>query len=478
MNIFDAAVQTPKAEFEDNLSVWEQIDNFVRGAKWVKSQGTDYLPMPNPLDKSKKNLTRYEQYKTRALYMNATGRTLDAMVGMVFSKPPTIELPTDLEYLNTDADGNGLNLDQHIQGTLSEDCKKGRVGILVDFPKVEGQVTALDKQNGVRPYMAMYTAQNIINWRAKNYGAVNKLCLVVLREEQDLYNGVYESNLSYLYRVLWLDDEGYYNQAVMNVLTDSKTKKQIVTNEMSYQPTDANGNRFTEIPFRFIGSKNNDYEIDTAPLYDISEVNKTHYQNSADNQESSFLVGQPTLVIYTSKTEEELSQCNNGTGIQFGSRSGLILEEGDRAELLQASPNNLPKENMKDAESMMAQLGARLIFSGQQQTAEAARINYGAETAQLTTIVRNVESGYQDCIRWCSMFSTGNENPDFTIELNDNFFHEKMTAQELTAWLQLYQGAAISIDELLDKLRRSGEITESVSNQDIIEKLDTAEPSV
>ena len=133
---------------------------------------------------------------------------------------------------------------------------------------------------------------------------------------------------------------------------------------------------------------------------------------------------------------------------------------------------------MKDAEAMMAQLGARLIFSGQQQTAEAARINYGAETAQLTTIVRNVESGYQDCIRWCSMFANGNENPDFVIELNDNFFHEKLTAQDITAWLSMYQQGVIGIEQFLDKLRASGEIDETVTNQDIIEQSENQEPSV
>jgi hypothetical protein len=377
----------------------------------------------------------------------------------------------------TDADGNNLNLTQHAHATVEDVCAKGRYGILVDFPNVDGPISVRDRLNGVRPYMASYTAQNIINWRARKYGAINKLCLVVLREQQEVLNGLYQANLTDLYRVLWLDDEGYYNQATFNVTQNTKGKYE-VSNEMEYQPRDANGNRFTEIPFRFIGSKDNDYTIDQPPLYDISEINLSHYRNSADNEESSFLVGQPTLNVFTSKTADELGQCNNGDGIRFGSRTANVLEQEDRVELVQAKENNLPKDNMEKKESMMAQLGARLVFSGQQQTAEAARINYGAETSQLNTIVSNVNAAYQDCIKWCSMFSNGNAEPEFYFELNDDFFHEKLTAQEMVAWMNGVQGGLISIDDFINKMRRSGEIADSRTNEDVKDDLETQEPSV
>ena len=477
MSVFDISVSIPRAEYDEYLQVWDQVDDCVRGAKWVKDKTTEYLPMPNPDDKSNANKLRYTAYLIRALYMNATGRTLDAMVGMVFSKPPQIVLPPDLEYLLTDADGNNLNLIQHAHATTEEVCSKGRYGILVDFPSVDGGVSVRDKMNGVRPYMASYTAQNIINWRVKKYGAINKLCLVVLREQQEVLNGLYQAELSDSYRVLWLDDEGYYNQATFNVLQNSKGKYE-TSGEMEYQPRDANGNRFTEIPFRFIGSKDNDYSIDQPPLYDISEINLSHYRNSADNEESSYIVGQPTLNVFTSKTADELEQCNNGSGIRFGSRSANVLEQEDRVELIQAKENNLPKENMKDKEAQMAQLGARLVFSGQQQTAEAARINYGAETSQLNTIVSNVNAAYHDCIKWCSMFSNGNPDIEFEFELNDDFFHEKLTAQEMVAWMNGVQGGLISIDDFINKMRRSGEIADSRTNEDVKDDLETQEPSV
>lgn len=477
MSIFDISVSVPRYEYAEYLSVWDQVDDCIKGQKWVKDKETDYLPQPNADDKSNANKLRYQQYLFRALYMNATGRTLDAMVGMVFVKPPKIELPTDLEYLLTDADGNGLNLVQHAHGTVEEVSGKGRYGILVDFPSVDGTITAVDRNNGARPYMVGYTAQNIINWRVRKVGAVNKLCMVVLREQQETLNGYYQSDIADSYRVLWLDDDGYYNQATFNVVELDGDKSE-TQNQKEFQPTDANGQRLTEIPFRFIGSKDNDYTIDQPPLYDISCINLSHYQNSADNEESSYLVGQPTLNVFTSKTSDELAQCNNGCGVQFGSRTANIFEPDDKVELIQAQPNNLPKENMKDKESMMAQLGARLIFSGGNQTAEAARINYGAETAQLSTIVDNVNAAYEDCIRWCSLFSNGNENPEFMFHLNDDFFHERITPQEFTAWVGAVQSGQLPAEDFYNKLRRAGEIEDSRTDQDILDDIDTQEPII
>ena len=51
------------------------------------------------------------------------------------------------------------------------------------------------------------------------------------------------------------------------------------------------------IPFTFIGATNNDHTIDDAPLLPLAELNIGHFRNSADNEESSFVVGQPTLFI-------------------------------------------------------------------------------------------------------------------------------------------------------------------------------------
>lgn len=475
--IYDISVTNEHNDYEEYLSVWDQIDDCVKGEKWVKAKGTEYLPMPNPTDKSKENHLRYEQYLFRALYMNATGRTLAALVGAVFSRPAKIELPSNLEYLETNADGNGLGLDQHSRGSVEENVKKGRHGLLVDYPMTDGQVTAAQRNTGdIRPYIIRYEAQSIINWRVKKIGAVNKICLVVLREKNENQENFYNTELYDNYRVLWLDDDGYYNVATMN-LTTNKNGQVEISQTQEFQPKDANGQLLTEIPFKFVGSKDNNYTIDEPPMYDLSSVNLSHYRNSADNEESSYIVGQPTLVLSTEQSTEALGQ-DNPCGLCIGSRSAIVLGQGDTAVLLQADPNNLPKSNMEQKENMMIQLGARLATPSKTQTAEATRINYGAETSQLSIIVSNENEAYRQCIKWCSMFEDGNADPDFAFELNSNFIFDKMSSQDLTAWMSAVQQGMVGHEDMLNAMRKSSMIDEKRTNQDILDEVETAEPTV
>lgn len=474
MNVFDTSVTETHQDYDDNVDIWDQVDDCIKGEDAVKAKGTDYLPMPNPTDKSAENLLAYNAYKTRACFINFTGDTLDSRVGMVFSKPPKIELPPELEYLLKDTDGNGLDLTQHASGTVSNVSSKGRYGLLVDYPSTDRPVTLAEKrQNNIHPFIVSYTPQNIINWRTKKMGAVNKLCLVVLREQQENIAGLYKTEYLDMYRVLWLDDEGYYNQATMNVVTQNQ--KQTIENEQAYQPRDANGNRLTEIPFKFVGSMNNDQHIDPAPLYRISSVNLAHYRNSADVEDSSYSL-RPTVVINTDMSTKEFEE-RNPCGVRIGSKGLILLDgEGD-AKILETKENQLAVKLMQEKVEQIEKLGGKTTAVGN-QTAEAARINKSSELAIQKSVVKNVNSAYADCIKWCSMFENGNDDPEFIFELNDNFMEATLTAQQLTALNNLLSTGTISQDVMLDNLREAGYIPDNMTNEDIKDAIEVMEPSI
>jgi hypothetical protein len=60
------------------------------------------------------------------------------------------------------------------------------------------------------------------------------------------------------------------------------------------QPKRGDGEAWNYIPFTFVGSVNNDETPDLPPLYDLAVLNVAHYRNSADYEESCYMVGQPT----------------------------------------------------------------------------------------------------------------------------------------------------------------------------------------
>ena len=449
------SVSAKSKEYIKYFPQWQLVRDCVEGSKTVKDAGSAYLPVPNSEDGSEENQKRYRDYKQRANFVNVTGSTKDGLLGMVFRKDPVIELSSQLEYMSDNANGNGLPLSQLVRDICGDVLETGRLGILVDYPAAPDNVTlAVQRALNLQANLLVYKAEDVISWRTEVIGNVSKLSLVVLQEsvEEVEADGFASANKKQ-YRVLRLVN-GTYIQQVYN--EDEEVILQDAYNEAGDQldytvPTNAEGNSWGEIPFVFIGAQNNDETVDKSPLYDIAEVNVAHYRNSADYEESCFLVGQPTPVLTglsVAWVKEVL-----GDKVMLGSRSAVALPANAGALLLQANPNTMPAEAMKAKESQMVRLGARLIEEGStNETAEGARIRYGGQTSKLGTIVGNVEAALKKSLDYAAMFMGGSN--DSKVELNKQFYDSTVDPQTIIAQIQLYDRAIIAKQDLRDNLRK------------------------
>lgn len=413
---------------------------------------------------------RQKEYEEGAICYNFTKRTLSGMVGSVMRKDPEQIIPSQMEYLLTNCDGSGVGLWQHAQDTLMELDSIGRGGLLVDAPNVEVATMAEQNEGLLNPTIAFYTAENIINWRLKRFGSVNRVDMIVLREEYEYTDGTDEFSPNYgeQYRVLDIF-EGKYRQRLYRF--DSKGAMMAANGYVEVFPQ-LGGVPVGIIPFTFIGASNNDSTIDDAPLLPLAELNIGHFRNSADNEESSFVVGQPTLFIAPG---ENMSLQNfveaNPNGVKMGSRTGHNVGAGGNAFLVQADANNLAKENMLNKEQQAVQIGAQLITSSTQETAEAARIKRGADTSVMATIARNVSSAYTDALKWVAgMLNIGDQEIEF--KLNMDFFLTPMTAQDRAAWMADINAGLLPATAYFAALRKAGvtdwtdeQIEEAVANQ-------------
>lgn len=484
MDTINAGVKTLHPEYEININKWSQIDHVISGSQAVKAEGECYLPKPGAaIDKccpsremypndalynaayakwqndKKSNDVRYEQYKNRALFYNLTKRTLDNYIGQVFRKKPERTIPTQLEYIDFDVDGSGNSVDQLAKEQVGQVSRKGRAGILVDIPENLG--SRADQISGrLAPRMAAYKAENIINWKYKTVGASRVLTMVVLREVYEYKIDEFYSQFYYQYRVLRLDDNDLYVQDLYKFTDGDGGEK--TTTEVK-----VSGQRIDYLPFYFMGSENNDFDCDDAPLYDLSEINIKHYQCSADNFESSHVVGQPTIHIDLG-TQQNLDdfQRANPTGVSVGARSGLITQGGGTAQYLQASPNQMPKEDMRDLEIMAVQIGAALIQKSQQETAEAARIKHAADSSVISTIASNVSEAITDALIMCARFLGASED-DIDYQLNTDFETDQMDAQMLQAWMAGKLQGVIPTAYFNNKMRKVGYFPADATDEDI-----------
>ena len=434
------------------------------GLQFNKSQMSKarrYLPMPNAEDQSIENQRRYESYVARAIWYPVTSRTLEGMVGQIFLINPITEVPKQLEPMLKDLDGQGLSFEQSGKRATRYGMGYGRAGLWTDYPITNGAVTQQQQDSGVvKPMIKLIAPWNIVNWSTTSIEGKEVLTKVVIREECDSFPededdfSIYDEEK---YHVLRLDSvTGDYTVQTYDgeKLTTGIQNKANFTPGDVVTPKDAKGQSFKYIPFAFIGSENNDSDVDKPQMYDMAALNVGHYRNSADYEESSHQCGQPTVWV-TGLDEQWLNTVLKGT-ISIGSRGGIPLPPGAQIGLLQADPNTMPLEAMKLKEDQMLAIGAKLVTQKRaQRTATEAVFDASSEGSVLTTVAVNVSSAYEFAFKAAAQFA-GADGSGIKIALNTQFELNKLSPDDVSKVVASWFEGAISFTEMRGVMRKSG----------------------
>ncbi|WP_223504221.1 DUF4055 domain-containing protein [Pseudomonas sp. GL-RE-29] len=449
-----------RQEYAEALPGWRLVKRCVKGAREVRKHDI-YLPMPDPTDKSQENLARYEQLKKRAMFLNVTGRTRADLLGAVFRKTAEVKLPTEVEYLQENASGDGTSLEQLSKKAVGECLDTGRGGFLVDYPKVKAAsgVSSMADAAKQKALIHFYDAESIIDWDEQVIDGVKRLVYVNLQECVSVFDAAQLSREEYKQNRVLLLIDGKYEQRVYKEGSEDFTPS---------NPTDKNGQPFDHIPFSFFGSENNDADIDKSPLEDLADVNILHYGNSATVEEAGFISSQPTLFLTTDISPDEFVKLNPN-GMRIGSRRGYNLGKSGSASLVQAKETQLSLELMRDKQEQMVMIGARIVQQGGgNETAEAARIRYSSDNSILGTVAGNVSEALRRAILDAECFMIGEPNEKDTVFwLNQEFFDQVMDAQSILAQVQLWQQGIIAKKDLRTNLRQAGVLESDRTDEDI-----------
>jgi len=167
-------VHSTHPDYDASLPAWLRARDVFAGEDAVKDAAEKYLPRLDCQDDKE-----YLAYKNRASFFNASARTADGFVGLIFRRDPTFKLPDAgtgvgdalIEFVE-DADMQGTSLTSFSKKLVTEIINVGRSGTLVDWNQKTEQ----------RAYSAAYAAEDIVNWHTERVNGRNVLTLVVLKE--------------------------------------------------------------------------------------------------------------------------------------------------------------------------------------------------------------------------------------------------------------------------------------------------------
>lgn len=432
--------------------IYRMIRAVIGGPATVKAAGSVFLPVPNAQDDSDENMKIYAAYKERAMFLEATGRTLEGYIGQIYYRDAIIKLPAELKTLEESIDGGELTAIQQSKETCNEVLSLGRAGLLTDYPQTEGSVTRAQQLAGeVRPNIILFRTEQIINWRWALIKGKRVLSLLVLEEEYDEEDDGYEAKKSKQWRVFKLVDvEG---RRVLKSHIEREAKGGFETVE-EYYPKDGTGKPWDVIPFSFAGSKNNDPEPDKPPLEGMAHINIGHYRNSAAYEDSIYQVGQPTPWA-SGVTEDWVKDVWKGS-LRLGGNAVIALPKQGACGLLQPDPNTMAKEGMDSKEKQMAALGAKIIENIEvQRTATETSTDTIMENSTLSNVAKNVSAAYLQALQFAARYAKANEKL-IEFELNTDFEVTKLSPQERQQLLTEWQGNGITWTEYRWNIKRAG----------------------
>ena len=447
-------VTQPRKEYMEQLEDVERNRAAVAGERTVKQGTIKFLPplasmcCSTVTDENGYQTIRqyaaltpegqaaYRKYLALASFYGATGRTVDGLVGLIFSKDALCELPTQLEYLKTNCDSRGSSLRDLAKKASTEAFISPRSGILVARPSTPEGASQLQVETmNLRPKLLHYKFESIINWDYEVIDNVEKLSLVILREQTTVRKG-FEVSVEEQYRVLELID-GVYHQSLYG-------EGGSVVEEV--MPVIINGSTSNEIPFYFIEVGAEQKSV----INDLVDMNFHHYQVSADyNSKNHF----SSFIIWYETGSQSGGNMLMGNGVKWSNPSAEasfgILQPDGNADALRIS--------LQDDEQRMAALGAEALkprVSGA-ESAEAKSLDQVAQNSTTANVAITVSETITKAInfaaRWMGL------TDDAQYELNTDYNPTGMNAQSLTAIVAAFQGGAISYDTLYENLQR-GEI--------------------
>jgi len=278
-------VNATHPDFDASLPAWLRARDVIAGEDAVKSAGEKYLPRLEAQTDDE-----YGAYRARASFFNATARTADGYLGLLFRRPPFIKVAGGSNGLGkamrafcNDADMLGTSLGNYARNVAREVIGVGRAGTLIDWEGGGGTGHQSSTGHGEkRVYASLYTAENILNWRVERVEGRNVLTLLVLHEsvrsrgEEGKGANEYETKFGEQIRVLRL--EGGCQVEIWRPKEKRERQDKAEWERVETRTPLRLGKPLPLIPFVFHGASHAMPEIDKLPLGDVIAVNLDHYR--------------------------------------------------------------------------------------------------------------------------------------------------------------------------------------------------------
>lgn len=429
------SVHPKYSEFKED---WVTMRDLYKGERAVKAKGETYLPATkgmklDGMETGKPGLEAYNAYKLRAVFHDYVKEGVEAYIGLMHQKPPTIKLPAVMEPLRNQATAHGEPLEMLLRRINEEQLVTGRLGLLLDLPVTPDPANPM-------PYIAMYVAEAVRNWddgEAEEGQA--RLNLVILDESGPIRSNEFEWTTQTKYRVLILGNPDQ-NEAEgtpgvtyeVGVFTDAGGQA------ANYDPSKVSapmlrGQTLDKIPFVFVNTKDITSSPDEPPLLGLGRLTLAVYRGEADYRQNLFMQGQDTLVVVGGVRKADATQ-PEGAPVRTGAGSLLEVEQGGDAKYIGVNSQGLSEQRqaLENDRRRADTKSGQLIDagSGDKESGTALQTRVAAQTATLNQIAITGAAALEAVLKFAAQWMGANPD-DVKVTPNLEFADFNMSGKDL-----------------------------------------------
>ena len=430
----DEALDTHK-DYKENVNLWEYyIRSYNGGYDYMVGQylNSYNLELDNefnqrlantPCDNHCKNII---QIYSSFLFRVKASRNFGSMAD-----------ESSLESFLKDADLDGNSFNNVIKQAQNYSSIYGHCFMILDKPKVTTNTKAEELEQDIRPYLSIITPENVLDWNFKReINGKYYLDYLKIREEVDRNGGTYMR--------LW-----YPDRVDTIYMKDDRTEPTLI---------DTADNLIGKIPAVILyNSKSHKRGIGQSDLIDISDLQKSIYNEFSEIEQLIRLTNHPSLV----KTPS----------VNASAGAGAIIEMPDEMEpnlkpyLLQPSGQNLQAimdsiNSKTESINRLAHTGAIRTTRSQINSGIALQTEFELLNARLSEKADNLEIAEEQLFRLYALF----QNAQFDGEIN---YPDSFNIRDYATDLAYYQQAkAINIESPTLQKEIDKEIARAVIDDD------------
>ncbi len=431
-------INQPTLEISKWHNRWQRNRDFVDGEEAVKAKGELYLPKVRVTDSA----AEYTAHLQRTGFFPAAFKIAQGWMGLIFRKDPDLQAGARTKLLAGLATRDGLTLDDLSAWFVRETLITNFTGALVDHPPrnaFPASMSAADELRlGFRPYLARYTAENILEVTRGFIGM--QVGIVRVRLLEDAGKQV---------RELLINGAGQYEVRVHRD-TGNGGFQQVER----YIP-EQDGKPLSKIPFVLLNTEDS---ITPTPslLENAVGLNHQHYLQESALAAAIHLTQAPRAVItgYVPAKDED----GNDIITEWAIEPGAVWEFPDKEVKVDwhtyaPEGQELVINKMRDLKDALSAIGHSILAPEKPapEAAETQLIRRAAENAMLADFTKRIASRLE---RTYSKWGQWIDGQPVRYALNLDFVPQPMAAQQATLLSNMVTAGQLSLRTLHEALKQ------------------------